>query len=393
MDAQDLKETLRMQEILRVFQQLKDHRRFNRSYLLCDIAFLAVSAVMCGCDGWEDMGDWTHDAMKFLGPLMKRPRGRTPSADTFRRVFAHISPESFERCFLAWTAFPKTSGPTVATNNNNIPHIAIDGKTARRSFLHAWDKTPLHMVSAFATENQLLLGQLKVNGKENEITAIPRLLELLDLRQSTVTIDAIGCQKQIARKIVEGKGDYLLALKENQKALCQSVVNLLDDAILEDFKDLRHDYFEETTGDHGRIETRKTWVTGNLRWIKTAKQWPGLRQVVVVESTRETREKTTTERRYYIASHRTLDAKRTAGIIRSHWGIENRVHWILDVVFNEDQCPIRRENGPENFARLRRIVLNKLKTYVDPSGRKPSLRMKRKLCGWNFNYFLNVLTA
>jgi predicted transposase YbfD/YdcC len=379
MDAQDLG------EILRVFEELEDPRRSNRRYLLCDILLLAISAVMCGCDGWQDIEDWTQDALEFLKPLMKKPEHGVPSADTFRRVFARLSPQGFERCFVAWTASLRTVGPD--------PVIAIDGKTARRSFDHSWEKTPLHLVSAFATGKRLVLGQLKVDCKENEIVAIPRLLELLEVKRSTVTIDAIGCQKEIARKIIDGKGDYLLALKENQPALYQSVKNLLDEAILENFKDLRHDFFEEITGDHGRIETRRVWVCDELRWLKTARDWAGLRQVAVVESRREVQGKTTTERRYYIASHRTLDAQRTAAAIRSHWAIENQLHWVLDMSFNEDQCRIRREGGPENFARLRRMVLNKLRAYADPSGRKPSLRMKRKLCGWNFDYFLKVLMA
>jgi predicted transposase YbfD/YdcC len=373
-------------EILRVFDDLKDPRRDNRRYLLCDIILLAISAVMCGCDGWQDIEDWTQDAFEFLKPLMKRPEHGTPSADTFRRVFARLSPEGFERCFTAWTSSLRQSGQD--------PIIAIDGKTARRSFVHSWDKTPLHLVSAFATESQLVLGQLKVECKENEIVAIPKLLETLDVRGSTVTIDAIGCQKEIARKIIEGKGDYVLALKENQRTLYQAVKTLLDEAMLDGFKDLCHQSFEQTTGDHGRIETRRVWVTDELSWLKTAPEWPGFRQVAVVESRREIPgQGVATERRYYIASHRKLDARRTAEAIRSHWGIENQLHWILDMSFNEDQSRIRRENGAENFARLRRMVLNKLKAYVDPSGRKPSLRMKRKLCGWNFDYFLRVLTA
>jgi len=382
MDAQDLK------EMLRVFENLTDPRKNNRHYLLGDIILLAISAVMCGCDGWQDIEDWTQDALKFLEPLMQRPEHGTPSADTFRRVIARLSPEEFERCFVLWTSCVK------ANAKGSGQSIAIDGKCLRRSFTHAWENNPLHMVSAFATEHQLILGQLKVDCKENEIVAIPRLLDSLDVKGSTVSIDAIGCQKDIAQKIVKGKGHYVLALKDNQKGLYQSVKNLLDDAVLENFKDLRHDYFEEVTGDHGRIETRKVWVCDEMRWIKMAKEWPGLRQVVVVvERRRELTSKLTTERSYYIASHRALDAERTAGVIRSHWGIENRVHWILDMSFDEDRSRIRREDGPENFARLRRMVLNKLRAYVDPSGKNRSLRMKRKLCGWNFNYFMQVLAA
>ncbi len=247
------------------------------------------------------------------------------------------------------------------------------------------------MVSAYASDHRLILGQLKVESKENEIVAIPKLLEMLHLRQTTVTIDAMGCQKEIARQIVAAQGTT--ALGENQPALHGQVQTLLDEAILENFQGLRHDYHEVTEGDHGRIETRRVWVCDDLRWVKAAADWPGLRQVAVVESRREVHGQISTERRYYIASHRALDAQRTAEAIRHHWGIENQVHWVLDVVFNEDQSRIRRENGPENFARVRRMVLNKLRAYQEPSGKKHSLRMKRKMCSWRFDYFLTVLTA
>jgi len=247
------------------------------------------------------------------------------------------------------------------------------------------------MVSAYACANHLILGQLKVDKKENEIVAIPRLLELLNLKRATVTIDAMGCQKEIAAQIVQAKGDYVLALKENQPSLYGAVKRLMDEAILCKFKDVSHDSFEETTGDHGRIESRRVWVCDEVKWLKMAKEWSGLRQMVMVESRRQVGGQTSSERRYYIASHRKLDAKRTAGAVRGHWGIENQVHWVLDVGFNEDQSRIRLGNGAENFSRLRRMVLNKLRAYQDPSGKKPSLRMKRKKCGWSFEYFLRVL--
>ncbi|MEI8197386.1 MAG: ISAs1 family transposase [Phycisphaerae bacterium] len=271
--------------------------------------------------------------------------------------------------------------------------IALDGKALRRSFAHGWDKTPIHLVSAYASQNQLILGQLKVDTKENEIVAIPKLLELLNLRQATLTIDAIGCQKAIAGQITQAHGDYVLALKENQPALYEGVKKLLDEAILEQFKGLRHDVHEEHDGDHGRIETRRVWVTDELQWLKTAAEWPGLRQLVVVERNRDIYGKTSSQRHYYIASHRALDAQRTATAIRSHWGIENQVHWMLDLTFHEDQSRIRKADGAENFSRIRRMVLNKLRAYQNPQDKKYSLRMKRKMCGWNFEYFLKVFTA
>ena len=372
-------------EFLRVFSDLEDPRQANRRYLLCDIILLAVAAVMCGNEGWEDIAEWAQGLFEHLEPLLVQPQHGTPSADTFRRVFARLSPEGFERCFVAWTQALRQS--------SQGQFIALDGKALRGSFAQGWKRTPIYMVSAYACDHRLILGQLKVESKENEIVALPKLLALLDLRKTTVTIDAMGCQKEIARQIVAAKGHYVLALKENHSRLYDQTKALLDEAILENFQGLKHDYHQTTEGDHGRIETRKVWVCDDLRWIKAAADWPGLRQVVVVESCREIYGKLTTERRYYIASHRTLDAQRTGEAIRHHWGIENQVHWVLDVVFNEDQSRIRRENGPENFSRLRRMVLNKLRAYQDSDGKKRSLRMKRKKCSWRFDYFLEVLTA
>ncbi len=372
-------------EFLRLFGSLEDPRGANRRYLLCDLIFLAIAGVMCGCEGWQDLEDWTADAFPFLAPLMVRPQHGTPSADTFRRVLARLCPETFECCFVAWTQKlqPSSQGQ----------FIALDGKTLRRSGSPRWDQTPLHLVSAYASDHRLILGQFKVDCKANEIVALPKLLTLLSLRHTTVTIDAIGCQKDIADQIIKAKGQYVLAVKENQPTLYGQVKALLDEGLLENFQGLDHDYYETTEKDHGRLETRKVWVCVVGRWVKAAKDWPGLRQAVVVESTRQIAGAITTERRYYIASHRALDARRTAEAIRHHWGIENQVHWVLDVVFNEDQCRIREEEGPENFGRLRRFVLNKLRAYRDPDGKKHSLRMKRKKCGWNFAYFLKVLTA
>lgn len=372
-------------DFVRLFSELPDPRRSNRRYLLGDILLLAVSAIMCGCDTWQDIEDWTADAFEFLSPLMQKPEHGTPSADTFRRVFTRLCPDGFERCFIAWTAaLHQSSGGKL---------IGIDGKTLRQSFQHAWDKTPVHMVSAYASENRLILGQLKVAGKENEILAIPKLLELLNLKGCTVSIDAIACQKAIAKQITEAGADYLLAVKENQPTLHGQVKKLLDEAILEKFKDLSHDYHEQTNAGHGRIETRRVWVTDEVKWLKVAADWPGLRQVAVVECRREDRGKLSIERRYFIASHPELNARRTAEAIRGHWGIENQVHWVLDVGFGEDQSRIRKGNGPENFSRLRRIVLNKLQAFQDPSGKKHSLRIKRKKCGWRFDYFLLALIS
>ncbi len=331
-------------EVLRVFGDLEDPRRANRRYLLCDIILLAIAAVMCGCEGWQDIEDWTAAMFEQLEPLLVQPRHGTPSADTFRRVFARLSPEGFERCFVAWTQALRQS--------SQGQFIALDGKALRGSFADGWKRTPIHMVSAYAWDHRLILGQLKVESKENEIVAIPKLLEMLHLRQATVTIDAMGCQKQIARQIVEAKGDYVLALKENQPALHGQVKTLLDEAILENFQGLRHNYHEATEGDHGRIETRKVWVCDDLRWVKAAADWPGLRQVAVVESRREIHGQVSTERRYYIASHRALDAQRTGEAIPLPLGYrESGALGSGRGVQRGPEPRIRRENGSRELPR------------------------------------------
>jgi predicted transposase YbfD/YdcC len=237
----------------------------------------------------------------------------------------------------------------------------------------------------------------------NEITAIPKLLGMLELAGATVTIDAMGCQKEIAGQIVSQKAHYLLAVKENQPTLHQKVKTLMDEGILENFKGMRHGFFEESSQGHGRIETRRVWVTNEVSWLgqDLLDQWPGLASVVVVEATRQDlgdlSGKVTTERGYFISSHEGTDAAWVAQGIRSHWGVENGLHWRLDVGMNEDQCRIRVQHGAENFSRLRRIALNKLKRWEikKPNGKvlKAGIRLKQQACGWSRKFLLEALLA
>jgi predicted transposase YbfD/YdcC len=235
---------------------------------------------------------------------------------------------------------------------------------------------------------RLVLGQLATEAKSNEITAIPKLLELLDLHDATVTIDAIGCQKEIARQIIGQGGDYVLAVKDNQPNLHAHVKALLDEAILDSFKGMEGDYFEETNGGHGRIEVRKVWCTPEVQWLKEKEDRPGLRSLAVVESRRQVSGQTSVERRYYISSRCGSDAQAMAAAIRDHWGIENRVHWQLDVSFNEDQCRVRTGHAAENLSRLRRMALNLLK---QEKSAKVGIKGKRLKAGWNPDYLLKVL--
>jgi predicted transposase YbfD/YdcC len=369
--------------LLRFFQDMPDPRGKNKLHLLTDLMVLAICAVICGADGWVQVEQFAKAKQKFFATFLQLPHG-IPSHDTLGRVFARLNPDSFEQCFMAWT------GSLAQTSGGKL--INLDGKAIRRSFEHAWDKSGMtHLVSAFVSANRMVFGQLAVQDKSNEITAIPKLLELLDVRGATVTIDAIGCQKNIAQKIMDGGGDYYLAVKENQPQLHQKVKALLDEAVLDSFAGMEHDFFQEVCGDHGRIETRRVWCTTEIQWLgPLAKDWPGLKMLVAVEAVREVGGKSSSERRYYIASSKTASAKQAAQAIRGHWGIENQLHWILDMSFNEDGSRIRKGHGAENFSRLRRIALNLLQ---QETSRKVGIKTKRLIAGWDHDYLLNLLTG
>jgi predicted transposase YbfD/YdcC len=373
--------------ILRFFGDLPDPRAHNVIHKLHDILVIAVCAVICGADGWAEVEEFGHSKRSWFATFLDLPGG-VPSHDTFGRVFARLDPDAFERCFTAWTrALPAAAGGTKL--------IAIDGKAIRRSFEHAWDKSGMtHLVSAFVEANRVVFGQVAVADKSNEIDAIPRLLALLDLSDATVTIDAMGCQTEVARHIVEAEGDYVLAVKDNQPTLHQRVKALLDEAILDDFEGMRHDAFQSTDGGHGRVEQRRTWVTDEVRWLgePLLANWPGLASVAAVECRREDlgTGKASTERRYFISSRKGVDARAMAEAIRGHWSVENNLHWQLDVSFNEDQRRIRKDHGAENFSRLCRLALNLLKR--DKSV-KIGVHGKRLKAGWDEPYLLRLLTS
>jgi predicted transposase YbfD/YdcC len=370
---------------LRFFKDLKDPRRHNVRHVFTDILTIAILAVLCRSDDWEDVVCWAEAEQQFLGTFLALPRG-IPCADTFARVFSRIDPHAFEACFVAWAS------ALAASLNGQV--VSIDGKSLRHSFRHAWDRQMIHLVSAWAAENRLVLGQLAVDGKGNEITAIPKLLDLLNLAGATVSIDAIGCQREVAASILAGGADHVLAVKENQPTLHGKVVRLLDEAVLEQFDGMSHGYAGETCGGHGRIETRRVWVTDEVEWLgeELLEQWPGLASVAVVEARREVPGgKSSVERRYYISSRKGTDAPAMAKAIRGHWGIENRLHWQLDVTFGEDDSRLRKGKGAENFSRLRRVVLNLLKTA--PAGKpRQSIKTRRYRCSIDKKYLLAVLS-
>jgi len=362
--------------LLDYFSEITDPR-VDRTKLhkLEDILAIAICATICGAEGWYEMAFFGQCKQEWLGTFLELPNG-IPSDDTFRRVISALKPDEFEACFQRWTQ---------AISHQQEDIIAIDGKTLRRSHDHPHGKTAIHLVSAWASKNKMVFGQIATDEKSNEITAIPKLLEMLVLEGSVVTIDAMGCQKKIAETIRNAQGDYIFSLKGNQGTLHDDVKLFLDDAIAHDRNDDSHN---TTDGGHGRVEIRKVWYSENVQWMTDRKDWPGLSSLIAVESQRYLGDKVSTERRYFISSLSGLGAKTMGRMIRSHWGVENKLHWSLDVSFGEDGCRIRKGFGAENVSRLRRIALNLLKQEETA---KCGMKAKRNKAGWDENYLQKIL--
>jgi predicted transposase YbfD/YdcC len=349
------------------FCELSDPRSSrNRLYSMDEILLTTICACICGADGWQDIEDYGNAQIDFLRTLLPYKNG-IPSDDTFRRFFRALDPSEFQKLFCEWM---------LRFQNQTGAVIAIDGKASRHSFDES--QRMLHMVSAYATEARLVLAQEKVDEKSNEITAIPLLLNVLDLRGSTVTIDAAGCQYGIAKQIIEKEGNYILALKGNQSSLHQDVKDFFADQEVCKSASCHEDFDK----GHGRMETRKCRVITDVQWLKNRhSQWNCLNSIICVESTREIRGKTTKETRYYISSLQ--DNSRVAlKKIRNHWAIENSLHWVLDMSFGDDQSRIRKENAPQIMVICRHIALNLLQKYKQTMPRQ-SIRRLRKMAGWN----------
>jgi predicted transposase YbfD/YdcC len=351
--------------IRRHFRTLKDPRlRRRRRHELLDIIVIALCAVIGDCDTWEDIGVFAKKREDWFRRFLALPNG-VPSTDTFSRVFSRLDPDVFGACFQNWVcALSAAVG---------LPHIAIDGKTLRRSHDRAAGLGPLHLVSAWATDQHLTLGQVAVDGKSNEITAIPRLLDLLDLHGALVTIDAMGCQKEIAARVVAGGGDYLLTVKENQEHLLDDIRATVERALDGQLPSGQVDEYATTERGHGRQEERSYLVIHNAEGIRDRPLWCKLTTVGMACSERTVNGKTSTEVRYFIGSRR-LSAKRYGNALRNHWSIENNLHWQLDMTFDEDASRIQQRNAAHNFAWLRRIAISLLKQHAS----KMSLRGQRK---------------
>jgi predicted transposase YbfD/YdcC len=358
------------------FDHIEDPRRAQgRRHRLDHILTIALCAVVSGSDGWDDVAVFAQAFEPWLTERLGIKHG-VPSADTIRRVVSTISPQAFERGFARWVegVAKKTAGEVVA----------IDGKALRRSYDKDDPKAMLHMVSAWASAQRLVLAQQAVDAKSNEITAIPALLDVLDVRGCIITIDAMGTQTDIAAKIRKQGADYVLALKGNQETLHNDIVDYFETLKPTAASSSFARYAETTDLGHGRKEVRRVWASSDLNWLIRARDWVDLQSVVLVESERHLGGTVTRQRRYFISSLRADtagDAERFLGAVREHWGIENGVHWVLDVVFREDESRVRRDHGGTNLSVLRRLSLNLLRRT--PTTRKLSLRMKRKVAGWD----------
>ena len=364
------------------FSGLEDPRtgRATRHELI-DVVVIAICAVICGADSWVDVEMFGKSKKDWLSQLLALPNG-IPSHDTFGRVFARLNPVQFERCFKEW----------VETVNEVVEGqvVAIDGKTVRGSHDRVSGKSAIHMVSAWASANRLVLGQVKVADRSNEITAIRELLDMLDVPGCTITVDAMGCQKEIATKITDRRADYILALKRNQPQLYDDVAETFDHLRRSEFSDIDYRFCETVEKGHGRIEKRRCWAVSDpayLGYVNDQGEWTKLKSLAMVESERTENGDTTTQTRYYISSL-TNDARRLLNGVRTHWGIENSVHWVLDVAFSEDNSRVRVGNSAENFSILRRMALNMLKSDTTL---KVGVAAKRKRAGWDGEYLLQVL--
>ena len=366
-----------------IFSEIEDPRvERNRVHLLTDILIIAILSVIAGAKGWEDMENYGLSKCEWLLQFLKLPEG-IPCADTFRRVFERINAKVFEQCFRRWVES--------IVENTGAQVIPIDGKTLKGSYDRALGKTALHMVSAWSSQHRLVLGQVKVADKSNEITAIPALLELLDIAGCIITIDAMGTQTAIASQIFNAKADYVLALKANHPTLHAQVKQWFEQHLQDRFSGITHSYDERVEKGHHRTEKRQIWCVplSQLPPLHNQSDWAGLKCVVMVVRVRHLWNQTTREVQFYLTSL-DCDAHKLGQAIRLHWSVENGLHWTLDVTFNEDACRVRTGHAPQNLSLLRRIALNALNLE---QSLKRSNRQKSNRAAMDNNYMLTILTA
>ncbi len=365
--------TLANASLFHHFSTIEDPR-INRQKLhqLQDIFFITICGIISGADNWVAIEAYGKAKLDWFKEILELKNG-IPSHDTLGKVFAAIDAKQFSHCFTNWVADLST------LSEGDV--IAIDGKCVRRSLDKASNKAAIHVVSAWAHQNRLVLGQVKVDDKSNEITAIPKLLEQLDITGAVVTIDAMGCQRAIAKQIIDQGGDYLFSLKGNQ--------GTLHDDVREWFESQKYDQTTYTELDygHGRIETRQVSVSNEIDWLKQRHNWPYLNSIIAVTATRECGDKVSQETRYFISSLDTDDKKRLGHAVRAHWSVENELHWTLDVAFDEDQCRTRNGHSAANLTTLRHVALNLIKAEKTA---KVGVKIKRLKAGWDNKYLLKL---
>lgn len=380
--------------VLRYWEAVPDPRRFNVTYTLPQLLTCTLMAVLCRCDDYEEIAGWVMARHDWLVQVLGLPADRTPCRKTFERLFRRLDPGALQGCFTALTArLAQTSAGRL---------VPIDGKTLRGSFDAAHRELPIHMVHAWDHANGLMLGQVAVEDKSNEITAVPALLELLDVKDAVVSLDAMHCQKQTAEAIRHAQADYLLAVKDNQKSLHEDIKLFLDDAIEQGDPGLLTCEAEPDNG-HGRLDERTVWASGKVGWLRQRHpDWPDLRGIVCVEGRRFdfATAKRSVKRRYYLTSldPRQAGAQHLGELVRGHWSIENNLHWSLDVSFADDAARVRKDHGPANLAAMKRYCLNLVK-HSTPEASTPlkakrtSLKTRRYLCGIDDTYFIQTLTG
>jgi predicted transposase YbfD/YdcC len=359
------------------FSDLADPRQLIKViYPLGEVLLLSLLAVLAGAETFTDIARFGENKLDLLRRFLPFAN-KTPTHDRLGEIFAALDAERFQQCFVAWVG---------AHTGISAEVIAIDGKTSRRAYKKKGADAPIHIVSAFAARQRLVLGQVKVAEKSNEIIAIPKLLDMLVIEGAIVTIDAMGCQREIARKVIDKKADYVLALKGNQGTLRDDVELFVAEQKTRNFKDTAISQHETVDGGHGRIETRRTTVIHDVEWIQKRHNWPGLKSVVMVERQREIGPKIETETRFYITSA-TDTAMQLADVIRQHWAIENCLHWVMDMVFRDDECRISSGHAPANFTTIKHVALNLMRR----SPAKDSMRLKRKVAAWNDEFLASLI--
>jgi len=366
-------------DFIEYFKHLKDPRQIGKStYRLDEILLLVLCAVLSGADDWVAIALYGEEKQEFLQNFRPFANG-TPSHDQLGNVFSAIDPEQFQQCFVNWVT---------ALQNAIKGVVALDGKVLRRSFDKAGKKGAINMVSAWCSEQNLVLAQTAVDKKSNEITAIPKRLDLLTIKGAIITIDAMGCQRDIARKIIEKEADYIFSMKGNQGNMHKDIKRFFKKQKKVKSKNITMRCHKKNESSHGRKEVRKITVCSDVEWLQKRHDWPGLKSIIMIEySSRTPQGETRRETRYYISS---LDkeAEFMAGAIRDHWGVENGLHWVMDMLFRDDECRIRKGNAPANFTTIKHVASNLLRLAKG----KISMRQKRHKAAWSEDYLLELIT-